>query len=133
MIQDIFFKNYLLANLAVADTLTLLICIPTGLHDLYAKERWYFGKTMCYLILFIENCLGIASILSIIFISLERYLVICCPLRAKSIISHSRTLKLILLVWITAILVNVPLIFMSELKETTFHDFTKGYKVNFLC
>ncbi len=87
------FTNYLLANLSIADLMTLLICVPTGLHDLYAKERWHLGETMCYFILFFENCFGTASILSILFISLERFYVICRPLIAKSIISHSRTLK----------------------------------------
>ena len=68
------FTNYLLANLSIADSLTLMICIPVGLHDLYAKERWYFGAVACYLIVFIESSLGVASILSIFFITLERFL-----------------------------------------------------------
>lgn len=87
------FTNYLLANLSIADLMAVLIIVPTGLHDLYAKERWYLGQTMCYLVLFFENCFGIASILSILCISLERYYVVCQPLIAKSIISHSRTRK----------------------------------------
>lgn len=122
------FTNFLLANLSIADLMTVLICVPTGLHDLYAKERWYLGETMCYLVLFFENCFGIASILTILCISLERYYVICKPLIAKSIISHSRTLKLIILIWVTAILVNIPLIYMSEHKLKTFHDKTTSYK-----
>lgn len=34
------FTNYLLANLSIADLLVLFICVPIGLHDLFAKERW---------------------------------------------------------------------------------------------
>lgn len=34
------FTNYLLANLSVADLLVLLTCVPSGIHDLFAKERW---------------------------------------------------------------------------------------------
>jgi hypothetical protein len=50
------FTNYLLANLSVADLLVLLTCVPSGIHDLFAKERWYLGKIMCYSIAFVENC-----------------------------------------------------------------------------
>lgn len=62
------FTNYLLANLSVADLMVLFTCVPSALHDLFAKERWYLGKIMCYLIGFIENCMGIASILSMLMV-----------------------------------------------------------------
>lgn len=122
------FANYLLANLSIADALTLMTCVPTALHDLYAKERWYLGKTACYMVLFTENCLGNASILTIFFISLERFYVICKPLVAKSLMTQSRTLKLMILIWITSIIINLPLIFMSEYNLRPFHDSTVYYK-----
>jgi hypothetical protein len=71
--------NYFLANLSIADLLILFICVPTALHDLYADERWYLGKIMCKLTAFIENCVGIASIFTMLFISCERFLAICEP------------------------------------------------------
>lgn len=80
------------------------------------------------MVLFTENCLGNASILSIFFISLERYYVICKPLVAKSLMTQSRTLKLMLLIWITSIIINLPLIFMSEYNLRPFHDSTVYYK-----
>lgn len=33
------FTNYLLANLSIADLLVLIACVPSGMHDLFAKER----------------------------------------------------------------------------------------------
>ena len=61
------FTNYLLANLSVADLMVLITCVPSGIHDLFAKERWYLGKIMCYSIAFVENCMNFASILSMVF------------------------------------------------------------------
>lgn len=39
--------NIYLMNLCVADILVLTVCMPTVLVDVYARDVWYFGKTMC--------------------------------------------------------------------------------------
>ncbi len=116
------FTNYLLANLSIADLMVLFACVPAGLHDLFAKERWYLGKLMCYSIAFIENCMGFASISSIFFITCDRYYVICQPLSVKSVMTQSRTLKLILLIWLFSILVNLPFVFLTEYHLIRFTD-----------
>ena len=77
---------------------------------------------MCYSIAFFENCMSLASILTIFMISLERYFVICKPLKVKSIITQSHTLKIIVLIWIISITVNLPFIFLSEYKLALFYD-----------
>ena len=45
--------NFFLVNLSVADLLVILICMPTALVDIYAKEVWYLGRFMCEYCLFI--------------------------------------------------------------------------------
>jgi hypothetical protein len=110
------FTNYLLANLSIADLMVLIVCVPSAFHDLVSKERWYLGKLACYLISFIENCMGIASILSLFMITFERYYVICRPLKVRSVITKSYVLKLILLIWCVSIVINLPFIFLTEYK-----------------
>lgn len=123
------FTNYLLANLSMADLMVLFTCVPSALHDLFAKERWYLGKVMCHLIAFIENCMGNASILSIFLITIERYYVICRPLKVKSVMTQSRTLHLIALIWLVSISINLPFIFLTEYKLVHFYDSnTTDYK-----
>jgi hypothetical protein len=39
--------NYCLVNLSVADLLLILVCMPSAIVDLYAKEVWYFGYILC--------------------------------------------------------------------------------------
>ena len=39
--------NVYLANLSVADTLVLLICLPTGLSEFHSEEVWHLGDFMC--------------------------------------------------------------------------------------
>lgn len=128
------FTNYLLANLSIADLFVLFTCVPTGLHDLFAKERWYLGRVMCYLIAFVENCMNFASILSIFFITIDRYYVICKPLAVKSRMNQGRTLKLIVLIWMVAILINAPLIYLSEYDLKPFRDpLTGEYQMEYAC
>lgn len=40
--------NVFLVNLALADLLVILICLPTGYVELHSSPGvWYLGKTMC--------------------------------------------------------------------------------------
>jgi hypothetical protein len=77
---------------------------------------------MCYSIAFIENCMGFASISSIFFITCDRYYVICRPLSVKSTMTQSRTLKLILSIWVVSILINLPFVFLTEYDLRYFSD-----------
>lgn len=122
------FTNYLLANLSIADLMVLFTCVPTGLHDLFAKERWYLGKLMCYSIAFIENCMGFASILTIFFITCDRFYVICRPLKVRAIMTQARTFKLIIFIWVISIVINMPFIFFTNYKLAHFFDCTTAYK-----
>jgi hypothetical protein len=83
---------------------------------------------MCYSIAYIENCMGNASILSIFCISCERYYVICKPLRVKHLMTQSRTLKIISLVWIISGIINLPFVTLTEYKKIEFYDGTLAYK-----
>lgn len=39
--------NYFLVNLSIADLFILMVCMPSAAVDLFAKEVWYFGETLC--------------------------------------------------------------------------------------
>lgn len=108
------FTTYLLANLSFADLMVLFTCVPSGLHDIFAKERWYLGKIWCYLAYFTENTTGLASLLSIFCITVERYLAICQPLHIKSLMTQSTTLKLIFFTWFVSVTVNLPFLYLTE-------------------
>ena len=103
-------------------TTTFQGSVPVGLHDLFAKERWYLGSVMCLSIAFLDNCMGFASIASIFFITLDRYFVICQPLRVKSLVTETRTLRLIVAIWSVAIVTNIPFVFLSEHGLRRFSD-----------
>ena len=39
--------NMYLLNLCIADTLVIMVCMPTALADIFTKEVWLFGEFMC--------------------------------------------------------------------------------------
>lgn len=122
------FTNFLLANLSLADLLLLFTNVPSGIHDLFARERWYFGKVWCYLVSYIEHTTGFASILSMFFITCDRYYVICRPLVVKSLMNQSRTLKLIAIIWIVSVFTNLPFIILTNYSEAKFSSGQFFYK-----
>ena len=77
---------------------------------------------MCYMFEFSQYCTSIVSILTIFLITLERYYVICRPLKIKSFITKPRTIKLIALIWLVSVFINLPLIFFTHYNPITDDD-----------
>ena len=48
-----------------------------------------------------------------LFITLERYYVICKPLKVKAIMTQSHTLKIIVFIWVISIIMNLPWIYLT--------------------
>lgn len=77
------FTNYFFANLSAADVFVLLFCIPTAIHDIWAKDQWYMGKFFCLTNQYIESCATSVSSLTIMAISFERFIAICEPFKVN--------------------------------------------------
>jgi hypothetical protein len=78
------FTNYFFANLSAADVFVLIFCIPTAIHDIWAKDQWYLGKFFCLSNQYIESCATSVSSLTITAISFERFIAICEPFKVVS-------------------------------------------------
>lgn len=77
------FTNYFFANLSAADVFVLIFCIPTAIHDIWAKDQWYLGKFFCLSNQYIESCATSVSSLTITAISFERFIAICEPFKVR--------------------------------------------------
>ncbi|XP_050668159.1 orexin/Hypocretin receptor type 1-like [Leptidea sinapis] len=97
--------NYFIVNLAVADFMVILICLPpTVLWDV--TETWFFGTAMCRIVLYFQSVSVTVSVLTLTFISVDRWYAICFPLKFKSTTSRAKTA--ILIIWVLSLLFNVP-------------------------
>ncbi|CAF4873857.1 unnamed protein product [Pieris macdunnoughi] len=97
--------NYFIVNLAVADFMVILICLPpTVLWDV--TETWFFGTAMCRIVLYFQSVSVTVSVLTLTFISVDRWYAICFPLKFKSTTSRAKTA--ILIIWVLSLSFNVP-------------------------
>lgn len=106
--------NVYLVNLALADFLVILVCLPPSvLWDV--TETWFFGQSMCKLVLYFQTVSVTVSVLTLTFISMDRWYAICFPLQYKTDIK--RALTSISFIWIIALLSDIPEFLALHLKK----------------
>ncbi|CAB1415198.1 unnamed protein product [Pleuronectes platessa] len=91
--------NYFIMNLAVSDFLMAFTQSPIFFINCIYKE-WVFGEMGCKLYAFCGALFGIASMINLLAISIDRYVVITKPLKAIHWSSKRRTALAILMVWL---------------------------------
>uniref|UniRef100_T1IYS5 G-protein coupled receptors family 1 profile domain-containing protein n=1 Tax=Strigamia maritima TaxID=126957 RepID=T1IYS5_STRMM len=88
--------NFFIVNLALADFLVILVCLPpTVLWDV--TETWFFGSVLCKIVVYTQTASISVSVLTLTFISLDRYYAICHPLTFSSTTAKAKTAILVVL------------------------------------
>lgn len=107
--------NYYLFSLAVSDVLSLLMGLPPELYSIVIEAYpWAFGGTFCLIRTFIFETTTIASVLTILTFTFERWLHICKAIYAKKFSSgFSRALKIIIFIWLLSGLLALPYAFTT--------------------
>ncbi|XP_069566695.1 growth hormone secretagogue receptor a [Brachyistius frenatus] len=103
--------NLYLCSMAVSDLL-IFLCMPLDLYRMWRYRPWRFGDALCKLFQFVSESCTYSTILSITALSVERYLAICFPLRAKAVVTKRRVRALILLLWTVSLLSAGPVFVM---------------------
>ncbi|XP_071598926.1 melanopsin-like isoform X2 [Heliangelus exortis] len=92
-------QNYFIMNLAVSDFLMSAsqapMCFVNSLH-----KEWILGDIGCNLYAFCGALFGITSMMTLLAISIDRYLVITKPLQSLQWTSKKHTLQIIAIVWL---------------------------------
>ncbi|XP_063063651.1 neurotensin receptor type 1-like [Engraulis encrasicolus] len=104
--------HYHLASLAISDLLILILSMPIELYNfIWVHHPWAFGEAVCKGYYFLRDGCSYATAFNIASLSVERYMAICHPFKAKSIMSRSRTKKLISGMWVASFLLATPMLF----------------------
>ncbi|KAM6961455.1 growth hormone secretagogue receptor a [Aplochiton taeniatus] len=103
--------NLYLSSMAVSDLL-IFLCMPPDLYRLWKITPWRFGDALCKLFMFVSESCTYSTILNITALSVERYLAICFPLRAKALVTKTRVRALILVLWVVSLLSAAPVFVM---------------------
>lgn len=100
--------NLLIFNLALADVVFIIFCIPTTLFSFIG--RWPFTDFGCKLAQFISHLSAFMSIYLLVFMSIDRYLAV---VRAIDSASNYRTIKnttaSIMILWLIGISISIPI------------------------
>lgn len=106
--------NYFIVNLAVADFLVIIFCLPpTVVWDV--TMTWFFGIAMCKTVLFLQSISVTVSVLTLTFISLDRWYAICFPLKFKSTTGRAQTA--IGIIWLFSSASAIPEMIYSTTKQ----------------
>ncbi|XP_033108433.1 QRFP-like peptide receptor [Anneissia japonica] len=112
---------YYLLNLAVADIMIAVFTEWTYLvHDL--KRYWIFGEFTCKFSTVIQAISVHVSILTLTIIAIDRYLAIVFPLKSRVTSRNGGAGIFILVVWMIAIAVNIPLLLHADYYEWVYDD-----------
>lgn len=72
--------NLSILNLAVADLLVAVFCIPAVTVTIYfVDNEWLFGLAACKVVIFLQNLATDASICNLVIISVEKFIGVCFP------------------------------------------------------
>ncbi|XP_051965295.1 neurotensin receptor type 1-like [Xyrauchen texanus] len=103
--------HYHLASLAVSDLLILVLCMPVELYNfIWIHHPWAFGEVACRSYYFLRDGCSYATALNIVSLSVERYMALCHPLKAKSRMSRGRTRRLVCALWVASLALASPML-----------------------
>ncbi|KAM6178747.1 motilin receptor [Rhynchocyon petersi] len=108
--------NLYLGSMAVSDLL-ILLGLPFDLYRLWRSRPWVFGSLLCRLSLYVGEGCTYSTLLHMTALSVERYLAICRPLRARVLVTRRRVRALIAALWAVALLSAGPFLFLMGVEQ----------------
>ncbi|KAL3046207.1 hypothetical protein OYC64_004253 [Pagothenia borchgrevinki] len=119
----------LVLNLSMADAF-LLLSAPFFLRYLAGGRGWEFGSAACKLVHYLSSVNMYASIYLICLMSMDRWLAVSRPFLFHTMRTKCSLLILLLVVWVLALLLSVPMPFYrSNLKKTFPNNITLSFCV----
>ena len=76
--------NLLIINLAVADLLFIVFCVPFTATD-YVLPFWPFGEIWCKIVQYLIVVTAYASVYTLVLMSLDRFLAVVHPITSMSV------------------------------------------------
>jgi allatostatin receptor len=76
--------NLLIINLAVADLLFIVFCVPFTATD-YVLPFWPFGDVWCKIVQYLIVVTAYASVYTLVLMSLDRFMAVVHPIASMSV------------------------------------------------
>jgi len=105
--------NILILNLAVADLLFIIICVPFT-AAFYVLPQWPFGIVWCKIFQYMIYVCAYASVYTLVLMSLDRYLAVVHPIHSIPYRTQQNTMWILLCLWGVILCGHTPLLFHSN-------------------
>ncbi|CAG7725030.1 unnamed protein product [Allacma fusca] len=102
--------NLLIINLAIADLLFIIFCVPFTAAD-YVLSYWPFGDLWCQTVQYLVIVTAYASVYTLVLMSFDRFLAVVYPVASISIRTEHNTLCAIGVTWIIILVSCLPALF----------------------
>ena len=107
-----------LVNLAINDILVSIFLLPFSIASIIHNSN-VVGKTGCDIIGFFQHATSTVSVLTLLSVSMDRYIAILIPLKYKGWVTQNKTVLCILGIWLYALVsACYPLIGWSRYQYT---------------
>uniref|UniRef100_A0A1A9WYP0 G-protein coupled receptors family 1 profile domain-containing protein n=1 Tax=Glossina brevipalpis TaxID=37001 RepID=A0A1A9WYP0_9MUSC len=104
--------NLLIVNLAIADLLFVVLCIPFTGAD-YVMENWPFGDIWCRIVHYLIVVTALASIYTLVLMSVDRFLAVVHPIRSRILRSKNIIqISCVIILWIVILTITAPVIML---------------------
>ncbi|XP_053246806.1 neuromedin-U receptor 1 [Podarcis raffonei] len=100
--------NYYLFSLAVSDLLVLLLGMPLEIYEMWSNYPFLLGAGGCCFKTLLFEAVCFASILNVTALSVERYIAVVHPLKAKYVVTKNHAKRVIITVWVLSIICSIP-------------------------
>lgn len=101
--------NVLIINLAIADLLFVIFCVPFTATD-YVLPEWPFGDVWCKLVQYLIVVTAHASVYTLVLMSLDRFLAVVYPIASRSLRTERNTIWAISVLWFVILTTAIPVI-----------------------
>ncbi|XP_078617072.1 neuropeptide FF receptor 2-like [Branchiostoma floridae x Branchiostoma japonicum] len=108
---------YFIFNLAIADLLVAIFCMPFTLVS-HILVEYQFGDFMCRLTALIQGLSVAASIYTLTAIAADRYKAILFPHDGPMSIDTMK--KVLVSIWVASLVVMVPQVFVIQVRDSSF-------------
>jgi allatostatin receptor len=99
--------NILIINLAMADLLFIIFCVPFTAAD-YVLSYWPFGVTWCKTVQYLIIVTAYVSVYTLVIMSVDRFLAVVYPVASISIRTEHNTFWAITITWAIILLSCLP-------------------------
>uniref|UniRef100_A0A915KRQ6 G-protein coupled receptors family 1 profile domain-containing protein n=1 Tax=Romanomermis culicivorax TaxID=13658 RepID=A0A915KRQ6_ROMCU len=110
--------NTLIINLALADLLFLIFCVPFTAAD-YALPIWVFSPNWCACLFYFQSVTAYASVWTLVLMALDRFFAVVYPIQSITLRNVRNTMAATVTLWLIILLSN-----LSQLEKFGIHEYT---------